>query len=73
MKIIETIILPDLVKNSPFAFILFLPFLTNQKQESGFQQLGGLVMRKTSVYSKSIEKLLVYSESGSTSKPFQNQ
>ena len=26
-----------------FAFILFLSFLTNQKQESGFQQVGGLV------------------------------
>ena len=28
-----------------FAFILFLSFLTNQKQESGFQQVGGLVTR----------------------------
>ena len=26
-----------------FAFILFLSFLTNQKQESGFQQVGSLV------------------------------
>ena len=26
-----------------FAFILFLSFLTNQKEESGFQQVGGLV------------------------------
>ena len=33
-----------------FAFILFLSFLTNQKQESCFQQVGGLVMRKFSVF-----------------------
>ena len=26
-----------------FAFILFLSFLTNQKQKSGFQQVDGLV------------------------------
>ena len=25
-----------------FAFILFMPFLTNQKQESGFQQVGDI-------------------------------
>ena len=34
-----------------FAFILFSPFLTNQKQESGFQQVGGLVTRNISVFS----------------------
>ena len=28
-----------------FVFILFLSFLTNKKQESGFQQVGGLVTR----------------------------
>ena len=28
-----------------FAFVFFLSFLTNQKQESGFQQVGGLVTR----------------------------
>ena len=28
-----------------FAFILFLSFLTNQKQESGFEKGGGLVKR----------------------------
>ena len=39
-----------------FAFILFLAFLTYQKQESGFQQVGGLVTRNTF-------------ESRSTSKP----
>ena len=33
-----------------FAFILFLSFLTNQKQESGFQQVGGLVTRNISVF-----------------------
>ena len=34
-----------------FVFILFLPFLTNQKQESGFQQVGGLVTRNISAFS----------------------
>ena len=33
-----------------FAFILFLSFLRNQKQESGFQQVGGLVTRNISVF-----------------------
>ena len=33
-----------------FTFILFLSFLTNQKQESGFQQVCGLVKRNTSVF-----------------------
>ena len=33
-----------------FAFIFFLSFLTNQKQESGFQQVSGLVMRNISVF-----------------------
>ena len=41
MKIIATIISTDLVPN----FILFLFFLLNQKQESGFQQVGGLVTK----------------------------
>ena len=45
-----------------FTFILFLSFLANQKQESGFQQVGGLVTRNISVF-------FVYSESRSTSKP----
>ena len=31
-------------------FILFLSYLTNQKQESGFQQVGGLVTRYISVF-----------------------
>ena len=31
-----------------FAFILFLYFLTNQKQESSFQQVGSLVTRNIS-------------------------
>ena len=31
--------------NYKFALILFLPFLTNQAQESGFQQVGSLVAR----------------------------
>ena len=33
-----------------FTFILFLSFLTNQKQESSFQQVGGLVTRNISVF-----------------------
>ena len=33
-----------------FAFILFLSFLTNEKQESGFQQVGGLVKRNISAF-----------------------
>ena len=33
-----------------FAFILFFSFLTNQKEESGFQQVGGLVTRNISVF-----------------------
>ena len=33
-----------------FAFIFFLSFIANQKQESGFQQVCGLVMRRISVF-----------------------
>ena len=33
-----------------FAFVLFLSFLSNQKQESGFQQVSGLVTRNVSVF-----------------------
>ena len=33
-----------------FAFIFFLSFLTNQKQESDFQQVGGLVARNISAF-----------------------
>ena len=36
--------------NYKFAFILFLPFLTNQKEESSFQQVGGLVRRIIPVF-----------------------
>ena len=43
-----TIIPTDLVTNS--LWFLFLSFLTNQKQESGFQQVGGLVTRNISVF-----------------------
>ena len=48
MKIIVTIIPTDLVANSPL--FSFLSFLTNQKQELGFQQVGGLVTRIISVF-----------------------
>ena len=33
-----------------FSFILFLSFHTNQKQEFGFQQVGGLATRNISVF-----------------------
>ena len=33
-----------------FAFIFFLSFLANQKQESGFQQVGDLVARNFFVF-----------------------
>ena len=46
-----------------FTFILLLSFLTNKKQESDFQQIGGLVTRNISVFS----------ESSSTSNPCQIQ
>ena len=48
MKIIVTIIPTDLVTN--WLLFLFLSVLTNQKQESGFQQVGGLVTRNISVF-----------------------
>ena len=47
-----------------FAFILFLSFLTNQKQESGFQLVGDLLTRNISVFF-----FFFYSESRSTSNP----
>ena len=47
MKIIVTIVPTYLAK---FALIFFLPFLTNEKQESDFQQVGGLVTRYISVF-----------------------
>ena len=47
MKIIVTIAPTYLAK---FALIFFLPFLTNEKQESAFQQVGGLVARNISVF-----------------------
>ena len=45
MKITVTIIFTDLVTN-----LLLSSFLTNQKQESGFQEVGGLVTRNLSVF-----------------------
>ena len=41
-----------------FAFTLFLLFLANQKQESGFQQVGGLVTRNTSVFC--LQRIMLY-------------
>ena len=48
-----------------FAFILFLSFLTNQKQESGFQQIGGLVTRIISVFC--LKQVALYFKSHSNS------
>ena len=36
--------------SSKFAFILFFSFLTNQKQESGFQEVGDLVTKDVPVF-----------------------
>ena len=47
-KIIVTIIPRDLITN--LVFVLFLSFFANQKQESGFQQVVGLVMRNISIF-----------------------
>ena len=44
-------------------FILFLSFVTNQNQKSGFQQIGGLVTRNNFFCSKSC----------SASKPYRLQ
>ena len=46
MKIIVTIIPADLVTNSLLSFFCS----PNQKKESGFQQVGGLVTRNNSVF-----------------------
>ena len=59
MKIIVTVIPTDIVSNSLLYYYFF--FLANQKQESGFQQVGGLVTRNIFGF--------VYSDSRSPSKP----
>ena len=48
MKIIVDIIPTDLITNSLSSF--FLPFLTNQKEESRFQLVGGLVRGNISFF-----------------------
>ena len=48
MKTIVTIIPTDLVTNFLFLSILFLSFLADQKQESGFLQSGGRITRNIS-------------------------
>ena len=48
MKIIGTIIPTGFVTN--LLLSSFCPLFTNQKQESGFQQVGGLVKRNISVF-----------------------
>ena len=47
MKIIVTIVPTYLAK---FALMFFVSFLTNEKQESAFQQVGDLVTRNISVF-----------------------
>ena len=48
MKIIVIIIPTDLATNLVLSF--FISFLTNQNQEPGFQQVGGLVTRNIYVF-----------------------
>ena len=48
MKIIVTFISLKFIYK--FTFIPFLSFRRNQKQESNFQQVGGLVMRYISPF-----------------------
>ena len=64
MKIIVTIIPTDLVTNSLLSF--FLSFLTNQKQESDFLQVGGLVTRTISVFCLQLVALYFKAMSNST-------
>ena len=65
MKIIVTIILTHLA-----ASLLLSPFLllTNQKQESGFQKVGGLVMRNISLFY--LERVAFYFKAMPNSKDF---
>ena len=51
-----------------FAFILFLFFLTSQKQESRFQQVAGLVTRNISVFC--LYQLALYFKAMSNSMDF---
>ena len=48
MKIIVIIIPTDLATNLVLSF--FISFLTNQNQEPGLQQVGGLVTRNIYVF-----------------------
>ena len=61
MKIIATIIATNLFANS--LFVLFLSFLKNQKQQSGFQQIDDLVTRNISVYLFIASRALIQSHS----------
>ena len=64
--IIATIILTDLVTNSLLSF--FLSFLTNQKQESGFQQVGCLVTKN--IWFLFIASVMLYFKAMSNSIDF---
>ena len=56
MKIIVATIPTDLVTNLFLYF--FLSFLTYHKQESGFQQIGGLVTRNICIFC--LERVVLY-------------
>ena len=59
MKIIVTIIATNLVTN--FVFILLFTFLTNQKKESGFQQVDGVVNEKYFCFLFTVSRALLQS------------
>ena len=44
-----------------FIFILLFSFLANEKQESGFQQVGGLVTKNISVFLFIASRALLHS------------
>ena len=54
--------------SNKFAFILFFSFLANQKQESGFQQVGCLVTRNISVFC--LQQVAVYFKATPNSTDF---
>ena len=59
MKVIKTIILTKIVTDS--LLYLSLSFLRNQKQESKFKQVGGLVTRNISIFSISFKAMPKFS------------
>ena len=69
MKIFVTIIPADLVTH--LLLILFLFVLTNQNQESSFQQDGGLVTRNIFVFS--LWRVALYFKATPNSIDFHNE